>query len=225
MPIKVGLDVNTRAETKRQIIAELATVYDPIGLITPMITKAKNLVQRIWQMSNREKKYGWDNKLTEEIIEEWVKIKKRAMALNTLEMPRWVHTLSENNIQIHGFCDASQKAFTACVYIRACKNDSITTTLFVSKAKNAPVNQTILRLELCGAHLLVQLVDKVCKTIDVKSIKRAIGEKHLTIEEMNTLLCQVEAVVNSRPICALGDDPNDLSPLTPTHFLNMSEME
>lgn len=51
---------------------------------------------------------------------------------------------------------------------------AITTTLLVSKAKNAPINQTIPKLELCGAHLLVQLVNKVCKTIDVK-----IDEIHL----------------------------------------------
>lgn len=174
LPIKIGFNLNTKAETKRQIVSEMATVYDPLGLITPMMTKAKNLVQRIWQMSNQEKKYGWDDKLSEEIIEEWLKIKKRAIALNTMEMPRWVHTSSENNLQIHGFCDASQKAFAACVYIRSCKGDSITTTLLASKAKNAQTNQTIPKLELCGAQLLVQLVNKVSKAIEVK-----IDEIHL----------------------------------------------
>ncbi|XP_076298044.1 uncharacterized protein LOC143217542 [Lasioglossum baleicum] len=57
----------------------------------------------------------------------------------------------------------------------------------------------------------------------VKSMKahlrRVIGESTLTFEEMTTLLCRIEACLNSRPLTPLSDDPNDLSPLTPGHFL------
>lgn len=172
LPIKINFDLTAKAETKRQIIAEIATVYDPLGLITPMIVKV--LVQRIWQKSNQEKKYGWDEKLPVEFIEDWLNIETRAIALNSVHVPRWVETSTENNIQIHGFCDASQKAYAACVYIRACGKNSITTNLLVSKAKNAPTKQTIPKLELCGAKLLAQLVKKVCETLNTK-----INEIHL----------------------------------------------
>ncbi|XP_055842511.1 uncharacterized protein LOC129909455 [Episyrphus balteatus] len=57
----------------------------------------------------------------------------------------------------------------------------------------------------------------------VKSIKyhlkRVIGTSTLTYEEISTLLCQIEAVLNSRPLCPLTNDPDDLEPLTPGHFL------
>lgn len=50
-------------------------------------------------------------------------------------------------------------------------------------------------------------------------LKRVIGDTLLTYEEMSTLLAQVEAVLNSRPISPLTDDPDDINALTPGHFL------
>ncbi|XP_054000653.1 uncharacterized protein LOC128888060 [Hylaeus anthracinus] len=58
----------------------------------------------------------------------------------------------------------------------------------------------------------------------VKSMKhhlrRVIDSHTLSIEEFTTLLCQVEACLNSRPISPLANDPNDFAVLTPGHFLN-----
>lgn len=56
-------------------------------------------------------------------------------------------------------------------------------------------------------------------------LKRAISDTALTFEELATLLCQIESIVNSRPICELSTDPNDTTALTPAHFLNLVPME
>lgn len=50
-------------------------------------------------------------------------------------------------------------------------------------------------------------------------LKRSLGETLLSYEEFSTLLTEVEACVNSRPLCDISTDATDLSILTPGHFL------
>ena len=57
----------------------------------------------------------------------------------------------------------------------------------------------------------------------VKSVKRLLrrqmGNIRLNFEELTTLLAQIEAVLNSRPITMMSTDPQDSQVLTPGHFL------
>ncbi|XP_033229771.1 uncharacterized protein LOC117181320 [Belonocnema kinseyi] len=50
-------------------------------------------------------------------------------------------------------------------------------------------------------------------------LRRVIGDSTLTFEEMTTVLTQIEAFLNSRPLTAQSDVPTDIPALTPGHFL------
>lgn len=57
----------------------------------------------------------------------------------------------------------------------------------------------------------------------IKSVKhhlrRVMGTHTLTLSQFMTLTSQVEAILNSRPLTSLSNDPNNLNPLTLGHFL------
>jgi len=57
----------------------------------------------------------------------------------------------------------------------------------------------------------------------VKSVKyhlrRILQDRHLSIQEFETVLCLIESALNSRPMMPMSSDPSDYAALTPAHFL------
>ena len=50
-------------------------------------------------------------------------------------------------------------------------------------------------------------------------LRKIVGEVKLTYEDMSTVLCQIEATLNSRPLTPLHNDDDGIEALTPGHFL------
>jgi hypothetical protein len=74
---------------------------------------------------------------------------------------------------VNGFCDASNAAYGACVYIHYIDQAAISEmSLLCSKSHVAPLKTiTVTRLELCGAVLLAQLVQKVKNSMAIDFTK------------------------------------------------------
>lgn len=57
----------------------------------------------------------------------------------------------------------------------------------------------------------------------IRSVRRVLKsvllQQQLDDDSLHTILCEVEAILNDRPITQLSEDPNDLEPLTPNHIL------
>lgn len=64
--------------------------------------------------------------------------------------------------------------------------------------------------------------ERLVKSVKI-CLKSAIGKNVLTYDELNTLLTEVEYVVNIRPLTYISNDARDLEPLSPAHFLNTSQ--
>jgi hypothetical protein len=52
-----------------------------------------------------------------------------------------------------------------------------------------------------------------------RHLRRVVGNELFTFENLNTLIIQIESILNSRPLTPISTDPNDLLVLTPGHIL------
>ncbi|GFY26473.1 pro-Pol polyprotein [Trichonephila clavipes] len=57
-----------------------------------------------------------------------------------------------------------------------------------------------------------------------KLLRRVLGKASLYYKEIFTILCDIEATINSRPLNCLSEDPNDLTPLMPSMFIQETRM-
>lgn len=151
--------------TKRIVLADTARLFDPLGLVGPVVVVAKIFVQELWK-----EKCDWDEPLTETFQVFWMEYRRNLSALSSLSIPRWVAFSTDlASVQVHGFCDASNKAYGACLYLRSTTfSGAVEVRLITAKSKVAPLEdlkrkkrvQTIPRLELSGALLLSHLYEK-----------------------------------------------------------------
>ena len=102
--------------------------------------------------------------------EQHIKWREELPLLSSIQVPRYYFSEeSPLTIQLHGFCDASQRAYAAVIYIRATYASlPPSCQLVVAKSRVAPLKVlTIPRLELSGAVLLAELMHSTMTTLDV----------------------------------------------------------
>ncbi|XP_038106576.1 uncharacterized protein LOC119766213 [Culex quinquefasciatus] len=159
--------------TKRVVASDMAMIFDPYGLIGPVVVQTKIFVQKLWRME-----LDWDAALPEDLQEYWREYRRNLAGLDSMSIPRWIGTgADDQNVQLHGFCDASVNAYGACIYIRTVSaNGDVTVRLLASKSRIAPLEnlkkkkrkQSIPRLELASALLLAHLYEKVANAINFR---------------------------------------------------------
>ncbi|XP_055910545.1 uncharacterized protein LOC129944908 [Eupeodes corollae] len=154
--------------TKRVVLSEISRIFDPFGWVSPSIIMAKVLIQDLWIAG-----VSWDDQLPPSLMQKWLTIRKNLGCLENISIPRWIRTEKEGcRIQFHGFSDASERAYAACIYISIHSKGKCFVSLLASKTKVAPVNRiSIPKLELCGAHLLAKLIASVKKGMGLGDVE------------------------------------------------------
>lgn len=229
----VNMPLSPTRITKRQILSYTSQIFDPLGLLSPVTITSKIIMQELWKL-----KLSWDESVPANLHTVWSTYKFQLTKLNDIKFSRHVLSKNPSNIQLHGFCDASQAAYGACIYIRCIDSSGlISSNLLCSKTRVAPLKVvSIPRLELCGALLLAELVSKILSIcgIDFDTISLW-SDSTITLSWINTSphllktfvanrVSQIQSFTqpNNWHYVKTDENPADLLSrgLTPTEIMN-----
>ena len=166
--------------TKRTVLQKLASVYDPLGIMTPFIIQCKVLLQQIWIRGCE-----WDTELDDDLRQKAVLWLEQLQEAENIEVDRVLLPKRQecDAIELHCFSDASESAYGCITYLRIQRTGGLVETRWVAaKSKVCPTKaMTIPKLELSAAVKACELAAK---------IKEALGEDFKTIfwtDSMTTL--------------------------------------
>ena len=146
-------------QTKSSFLKNIATLFHPLGLLSPYTVRAKVLLQEMWASG-----VDWDEPISTILslrASQWF---DELAVLPSLHIPRCLRTpCAVRDVTLHMFVDASQEAYGAFCYTRHVYEDgSVSCCLVASRSRAAPLKATsIPQLELIAA--VVEL--KLCETV------------------------------------------------------------
>ncbi|CDW60603.1 DUF1759 and Peptidase A17 and DUF1758 and RVT 1 d omain containing protein [Trichuris trichiura] len=154
--------LNVRSlDTKRQLLTALARVFDPLGWLAPFTVIAKILMQKLWTRGIQ-----WDEVIPKDISASWISWKRQCTLVMEVKVQRSLRIPPEDSreqVQLHTFCDASEVAYGAVVYLKVKReNGKHFTNIIMAKSRVAPVKRvTLPRLELLGTLIGARLTSFV----------------------------------------------------------------
>ena len=153
----------TDVTTRRQMASQLASSFDPLGIASPCLLGGKLILQKAAMV-----KLDWDDELPGDIVNEWNSWVSSLGTLSSFSLDRYcfVNTKvpDENDnvtYQLHGFCDASNTAFSCVIYLRRIVNGRSDVSFIFGKSRvvlSHQQNWVISRKELEAAKLCSNLM-------------------------------------------------------------------
>ena len=136
------------------------SVYDPMGLITPISIRAKVVAQSCWSLGIQ-----WDPPVPEDIRTNWVEVVQELKEALKLQHPRFIGMSLDEDISLHVFADAGNKSLGTVAYLVSASS----TCMFASKAKVCPLkfdSFTMPRKELVGISVGTRLAKFIIMSVE-----------------------------------------------------------
>jgi len=169
---KFSIILKDQPLTRRGVLVTVASVYDPLGFLAPLVLRAKKILQEI---CNRG--VSWDEPLPEEVRPRWERWKCDLLRLNELQIPRCFEPKTLNGkktYELHSFADASMSGYGQCFYLRVKDEDeNVHVSLVMGKSRVAPTKiTTIPRLELTAAVVSAKVAVMVQEELNYTNLKQ-----------------------------------------------------
>jgi hypothetical protein len=175
--------------TRRNMLAKTASVFDPLGLCTPVTAKFKLDLHGLI-----EPQLQWDDKIPDEHREDWLKNVNDMQRLREIKFRRTV--IPENaascDVELIVSSDASQSIAIACVHARVKLVDGSYSCQLVSAKSKLVKELTIPKAELRGLVLATHLAH---------SVKYSLQDQHRsTLYVSDSSICLFWLSQDERPL-------------------------
>ena len=164
---QVNLPGKSHNRTKRSFLKKIATLFDPLGLLSPYTVHAKVLLQEMWASG-----VDWDEPISTILslrASQWF---DELAVLPSLHIPRCLRTpCVVRDVTLHMFVDASQEAYgTVCYNRHVYEDSSVSCCLVASRSRVAPLQAvSIPRLELMAAVVGLKLCGTVGRVLRIEN--------------------------------------------------------
>ena len=169
--------------TRRIVLQQVMSIYDPLGLLSPFLLQAKLLLRHTW-----EAKLEWDEKLPPQMYVPWVKFFNQLFDAERIEFPRCVMPpTAVGDPVLVLMSDGSEVSYGCTAYVRwELEDGSYSCQLLLAKSRIAPMNRiNIPQMELNGA-----VVSKRLRQTILKESRYKFSKIHQLVDS-ETVLCQL----------------------------------
>ena len=159
--LSLGCDINSNQETwtKRKLSSLISSVFDPLGLMNPVIILLRMELPNIWSNG-----YDWDDQLSVDDNKRVTDICSNLEKLQDIKQDRMV-SIDGKDWDLVINCDASKNAFGAVAYVVS----ETKRNLLMSRVKLAR-KTSIPELELDAIHMADELAKTLTNIINFKNV-------------------------------------------------------
>ena len=171
----------SRPATRRGILSSASSLYDPLGLVAPMLLPAKLLLQDLCR-----RRLDWDMEISAEDVRRWHEWLSELKYLKSLKIPRCTKpdaTVAEKTPELHLFSDASETGYGVVCYLRYPTIDGLyQCRLAYGKSRVAPLKAvSVPRLELTAATLSIRAARMLTEALGIKLEKAVFWADSMTV--------------------------------------------
>ena len=168
--------------TRRKVLSVIASVFDPMGLVSPFILLGKQILQEVCSLG-----LDWDAPLPDPLIARYKDWCEQLSRLSEIRIRRCVKPadFDVSAIEFHHFSDASVTGYGVCSYIRLIDSTGkISVRLVFAKSRVSPIKpMTVPRLELTAAVLATR-----CSVMLEREFKFSNSVKHFFYTDSTVVL-------------------------------------
>lgn len=132
------IELKDKPTTRRGILSTISSVYDPLGMVSPVILVGKQILRDFCSQN-----VDWDDPLPEDIVQRWERWRNELPLLEKVKVPRCVKPPGFENVvktEIHSFADASEKGIGEVSYLRIVNDkNEVHVSFLMAKARVAPI--------------------------------------------------------------------------------------